>query len=328
MTASGPRVVAVENPAASLSAVEREAHDWLIRFVSGAATNVDLATFQSWAARDRAHIEAFDTVCRMWEGVEPANALMMASASIRGRQRRMGRRTFVGGAIAASAAGYFSVRPPLGLWPSVSELAADYRTAPGEQRRITLPSGPSVELNTRTSIALLPSEGGAGRFRLIAGEASVSTRARGSIVRVEAGNGEIGSNDAIFNVRYEAGVVRTTCIEGEARVASGGRSARIGAGDQIAYSATGLGAGARVDATSVTAWRSGMLTFEETPLAEAIAEINRYRSRPIILANPALGRRLFNAQFPIASVEGVAEQIKLVFGAHVVTLPGGIVLLS
>ncbi|WP_072375417.1 FecR domain-containing protein [Hyphomicrobium sp. NDB2Meth4] len=327
MTARSPRGATIQSTAVLLSAVDREAHDWLLRFVSGTATGGDLEAFRSWAARSSAHIEAFDNVCRIWEGTGPANQLLLAARGP-ARQGSMGRRGFISGAIAATVAGYLSVRPPLGLWPSVSELAADYRTAPGERRSIALSGGPSVELNTRTSISLLPSEGGAEGFRLIAGEASISARVSGRAVRVKAGAGEIRSNSAIFNVRYDGEIVRTTCIEGKVMVACGGRSALIGASDQITYSANGLGAGASVDAAAVTSWRSGILTFEEAPLTDAIAEINRYRTGPIILANAELGRRLFNAQFPISSIDGVVEQIKLVFGAHAVELPGGIILLS
>ena len=50
-------------------------------------------------------------------------------------------------AVAASAA-YLALRPPLGLWPGIGELAADYRTARGEQRRLTLGDALDVQMNT------------------------------------------------------------------------------------------------------------------------------------------------------------------------------------
>src|SRR5262249_58154354 len=101
---------------------------------------------------------------------------MHANAPLRqARRGHIGRRAFMGGAIAASAAAaYVAIRPPLELWPSLSELAADYRTAPGEQRSIVLAGGASVELNTRTSIVLRPSTEATERIELISGETAVA----------------------------------------------------------------------------------------------------------------------------------------------------------
>ena len=46
-----------------------------------------------------------------------------------------------GGALAACGA-YLAFRPPLDLWPAVSELAADYRSGAGEQREVALGGTP------------------------------------------------------------------------------------------------------------------------------------------------------------------------------------------
>lgn len=200
---------------------------------------------------------------------------------------------------------------------------------PGERRSITLADGSSVDLNTRTSIAMRPSPNGAERIELIAGEASIATRpAMHRFVEVIAAVGRVVANDADFNIRYESNVVCTTCISGKLDVMHEARVARVRAGEQISYSASGLGRLTKVDPSVVTAWKSGVLMFQSTPLTEAVAEINRYRSAPIIVTSRALGRRLFNARFQIASLDGVVEQIQQVFGVSATFLPGGIVLLS
>ena len=43
------------------------------------------------------------------------------------------------------------------------------------------------------------------------------------------------------------------------------------------------------DPVSFTGWRSGQLQFDDTPLAEAVAEFNRYNRRPIRLADARAG---------------------------------------
>jgi transmembrane sensor len=319
-----------EHPAVFLTRIDREAHDWVVRFAVGNASPADLDAFKVWSGQ-AGSVEAFARACRLWEAVGPA-AEHMAGADAPEQKVQIGRRAFMGGALAASAAAtaYVGARSPLGLWPSLSELAADYRTAPGEQRRIVLAGGPSIELNTRTSIALkTSSDGGAERIELFGGEAAIATRPElRRAVEVIAGDGRVTATDAAFNMRYERDTVCTTCVVGAVEVGVGNRSVNIRPGTQIKYSGSELGAATTVDVGVVTAWKDGVLVFRSTPLTDAVAEINRYRSGRIILTNTALGRRLFNARFPIANVDGVVAQIQQVFGASVTALPGGIVLLG
>jgi transmembrane sensor len=329
--------VSPEHPTAFLDEVDREAQDWAMRFAAGSADRAELEIFKRWSARDPAHAEAFARACRLWDSIEPASAILAAQreAKLPAPKRqiglRPGRRAFIGGALAASAAAaaYVVIRPPLGLWPSLTELTADYRTGVGEQRNISLADGPSVGLNTRTSIALRPAAAGAERIELIAGEAVITAhRDMRRVVDVIAADGHATATDAIFNMRYEETTVCTTCVTGEIEVERRGRSARLRAGQQIIYSPNGFGMVTSVDLAVVTAWNNGMLVFHATPLSEAIAEINRYRSGRIILTNAALGRRLFNARFRIENIDGVVKQIQQIFDADVMELPGGLVLLG
>ncbi|MFH0301307.1 FecR domain-containing protein [Bradyrhizobium sp. 31Argb] len=320
-----------DEPAASLSAVDREAQDWVLRFATGNARQADLEAFKRWAADDPVRADAFARACSVWDVVKPAGAMLPA----RRHDRRiapgpwLARRAVLGGALAASAASaaFLVVRPPLGLWPSLSELAADYRTAVGERRDIALPGGSSIHLNTRTAVALRAIDGKAERIELIAGEAAVAAR-DAHRVEVIAGGTRAVATDATFNIRYEGAAVCTTCIAGEIEVGVDGQIVRLGAGQQVIYSADRLGAVTSIDPVVVTAWKEGVLVFHGTPLSEAVDEINRYRPGRIIVTSTALGRRLFNARFQIANIDGVVGQIQQIFGATVTRLPGGIVLLG
>lgn len=319
-----------DHPAPLLDAVDREAQGWVLRFAAGKANGADLEAFKRWAADDPVRTDAFDRACRLWDMVGPAAAGSVWRGQTRVAPRPlMARRAFIGGALAAStaAAAGLAFRPPLGLWPSVSELAADYRTAVGEQRNIALPGGASIDLNTRTSIALRTAEGGTERIELLSGEAAITAR---DLHRVEvfAGDTRAVAEGATFNIRLAGGTVCTTCITGEMDVASGARTVRLGAQQQVIYAAGNLGAVTAIDPALVTAWQAGVLVFHAMPLSEAVDEINRYRPGRIIVTNATLGRRLFNARFLIANVDGVVGQIQQVFGAAVTHLPGGIVLLG
>jgi len=221
------------------------------------------------------------------------------------------------------------IDPPMGLWPSWSELVADYRTKPGEQRRLTLADHVSVELNTRTSIALRANGGSGSDIELITGEAVISTTAKmAGLVTVMAGNGRIVAAAARFNVRYYDLSVCVTCLEGEVRVERLATVLPLSAAQQVVYSDRGIGSASAIDLAAVTAWQQGLVIFRSTPITDVIAEVNRYRPGRVILTNAALGRRQLNARFRIEDIDQVVGQIEQVFGARATTLPGGIVLLG
>ncbi|MDE1172062.1 MAG: FecR domain-containing protein [Parvibaculaceae bacterium] len=331
-----------------LAPLEREAQAWVMRFASGEATPADIEALKQWHGQSPAHAEAFVRASRLWDALGAAgqraarqNALPAGAEVLPFIQRpavprsiipqSMGRRAFLGGALAASAAGigYLAVRPPLDLWPSFVELTADYRTATGEQRQIRLASGVAIVMSAQTSVAMRPREDDAGHVELIAGEATITTGRNASAPFVlVAGGGRTSASQASFDVRYIGPTVCVTCLHGEVLVEQGRAARALQASQQLVYSAQGLSSIRAVDPAVVTAWRDGFLVFHGTPLAEAVEEINRYRRGKIIVTNEALGRRLFNARFRFENVDEVVGQIQQVFGAGVTSLPGGIVLLS
>jgi transmembrane sensor len=322
-----------------LEPLDREAYDWLARFAAGGAQPADLAALQQWAARSPAHAAAFGRASRLWQAAGPAGqelAVETASsdrAAIARARTRLRRRTFLGGgalAAAAAAAALMVAHPPLELWPSWSELDADYRTGPGVQRRIALSDRVSIELNTRSSIALLSTGARVDGIELIAGEAAIAVvPGTGKAFTVTAANGRTTSaGDARFNVRFEDQTVCVTCIAGNIEVEQGSAAVPLSAGRQVRYSARGMKAAIPIDPALVTAWQEGVVIFQSTPVAEVVAEVNRYRPGRVILTNAALGRRLFNARLRIRDIDRVMGQIAELFGARETLLPGGIVLLG
>jgi len=246
-------------------------------------------------------------------------------------RRTTSRRAVLGGGLAAAAAAAACavVRPPLDLWPSLAELMADYRTATGEQRQVALSGDVSVQMNTQTSIALRPSEGGGDRVELIAGEASFATGSEPnhSLV-VLAADGRTSATGAQFDVRRFGPAVCVTCVAGGVRVERRADAMAIGPGQQVRYDDNGFGRVTVVDPEQVTAWRQGVLIFRLTPLAEVVDEINRYRPGRVILLNAALGREVVSGRFRIDHIDEVLARLDQAFGAKSRALPGGVVVLS
>lgn len=312
--------------------VRREATDWLMRITSGDATRDDWRALDVWRSQSALHEESFARASRFWKELGPAVAAVAMREEGRhapGQGRRVNRRGLLaGGFCAAGVAAAVMVRPPLGLWPSLSDLAADYRTGTGQQRRIAVDTGMSIELNTETSLNLRHS-GIDSRIELISGEAVVAATKPQQRVTVLARNGRISTfSQATFSLRCGDGLVWVTCLDGEVQVEAHQQTRTIHREQQVAYDHQGLEEVRHVDGAIVTSWRQGTLVFNNDPLVRVIEEVNRYRRGRIVLANADLGNRLVTARFRLDRLDDVVVQVSQVFGAHVRKLPGDIVLLS
>jgi transmembrane sensor len=323
-------------PEIELELVQREAVAWVQRLLSGEATSDDAEELRRWRARSPAHAAALAEASRVWGNIGLAGGRFYHPEDISAFQKAQSRRTvtrraILGSAIAASAASYALIRPPLGMWPSLAELEGDYRTARGEQRQITLPDQVLVKLNTQTSITLGARGAMVDRVDLINGEAAFATPpGTERTLVVQAAGVTATASKARFDVRHlvEASVVFVTCLEGEVRIERNGEARELGPGQQVRCNAQGFGTTATVDPDVEAAWQRGIVIFQATPLEKVVEEINRYRPGRIVLMNPALAEKPVSGRFRIDQLDDILPRLKQAFDARVRLLPGGIALLS
>jgi transmembrane sensor len=319
--------------------LQDEALERLVHATSGHATVGDLHELEAWRERSVAHAKAYRSAIAIWETLgsaagesTTAQDRAMIAGQVMARSQVLSRRSvLVGGTMAAAATasvGIAIVRPPLGLWPSLSDLMADYRTDAGEQRTITFAEGISVAMNTRTSMVRHPA-GSGERIELLAGEAVFSSalKSSGALTAVAA-NGQVIAAAAQFNLRYDGDAVRVTCLEGSVRVECRDETAGLRAGEQLAYSTRGISSVAAIDPAAVTVWRQGLLIFWDEPLTRVVDEVNRYWRGRIILLNGDLGRRRVTVRIELSRIGEVISYIRSVLDADVRTLPGGVVFLT
>lgn len=313
-----------------------EALDWIVRLKTGEPTRADVEALQRWRDQSVAHEAAFKKAAGIYRHASIATRelagqstkIEAAGAMRRSPSKVLARRAFLSGSIAVATAGYLIVRPPLGLWPSLEELSADYRTGKGEHRKIAVRPGVSMELNTQTSIALREAQNET-RIELISGEASVAaTQPSSKPLVMLAANGRITAAEADFNARCLDGVVSVTCLNGAVDVVQDGKEVRLLKAQQVSYSSGGIEASAPVDPAQVTAWQAGLLIFRDRPLSEVVDEVNRYRSGKIIITNADLKRRIVNGTFQISKLDDFVPQVQQLFGAQARPLLGGVVLLG
>lgn len=327
--------------------LQGDALERLMRATSGHATIADLRELEAWRQQSTAHAQAYRRAVAFWEtlgtaageSVTAADRAMIAGrahgqahAQAHANRQAVSRRTLLlggGMAVAAAATGVAIVRPPLGLWPSFSDLTADYRTETGERRTVALAEGISVEMNTRTSIARRAANDEEERIELLGGEALIlAAPGAARTLAVIAADGRVLATRAQFNVRHDADGVLVTCLEGSVQVECRDSTATLRAGQQLAYTMQGFGLPATVDPAEVTGWRKGLLIFHDEPLARVLGEVNRYWRGQIVLLNSDLGRRRVTIRIELARIEEVISYVRIVMGANVRTLPGGVVILT
>ncbi len=330
---------ATRQAAHDAQAVHRDAHAWVRRLTSGEATVADAQALQQWCDASPSHAAAFADARRLWRDLGPAGERVRARerAEVR-RPARVGRRVFLGGALASVAGIGAAVIAPVGLWGAMTSLAhADYRTSVGEQRQIALTDDVTVNLNTRTSIALMKdgaqASGSSSRsvrsgVDLLDGEIAVDNSHSAGRFVVAAGDGRAIGTQANFEVRNLDTRVCVTCVSGNVRVELGGNSVQLAANQQVIYQGQQLGRATSVDTTVATAWRSGVLVFRDTPLSDVVGEINRYRAGRVVVVDSHLAQSRLSGRFRIDRLGDVFAQIQEVLGARVTQLPGGIVVVG
>lgn len=307
--------------------IEDEADFWVVRMHSDQVTSEDERLFAAWLGADPAHGEAYDRHNKLWRSVAALRhdpAAMEAFVDLRERKPRpdgFSRR----GLIAASVGGGVAIAGGWMAWDAAFGTKA-YATEVGEQQRIVLEDGSSVTLNTDTALRVRFGKT-ERRLWLDKGQAYFSVaRDPARPFRLFVGDDELRGTSSAFDVRREGDKARVTLEQGALEVY---REAEAKALDARA-AATVLRPGQRlvlapvapveitqVDSRSVGAWRFGRMILDSEPLGEAVAEINRYNARQIVLTDPSLAGVAINGVFQTGKPEAFVEALTAAFPVEV-----------
>jgi transmembrane sensor len=227
------------------------------------------------------------------------------------------------------------VRPDwVDVWPIPSAWSQRVATDVGQIRSVRLSDGSSVTLDTDTIVVSRISRS-ARRLTLLRG------RARFDVAHdpsrpfvVAAGGASVAARGTLFDVSLAPGhTVAVTLIRGVVDVEgptqssplhpTGRRTARLLAGQQIAFGKGAPAPGIQPASPAGVLWPDGLLTFEATPLSEAVAEANRYSHSHIRLALPALGSLQVSGVFRATAPRALAESLAAAFDLQVRADPGG-----
>lgn len=161
------------------------------------------------------------------------------------------------------------------------DWTADYRTARGERRAVTLADGSRVQLNTASAISVRM-DGTARRIRQHAGEILVETAHAPPYASqpfmVQTEDGQMQALGTRFIVRKLEHGTALAVLEGAVRVtpAASATAVVVHAGEQLHFDGHGASA-TRPVAARDSAWTLGVLYAENLRLQDFLAELSRYR---------------------------------------------------
>lgn len=196
------------------------------------------------------------------------------------------------------------------------------RTGVGQRAEVELADGSRVMLNTATELRVA-FDGQSRRIELLRGQAWFQVaRDRARPFVVAAAGREITALGTAFDVRIDRGRLEVMLAEGRVRVTD---PARAGVGEtgraiemvpnQLLIAGPGrVDVRQLADTAPVESWRNGMLIFDNRPLVEAVAEFNRYASRPLRIADQATGQIRISGAFRIGDDRAFTGALAAGFG--------------
>ncbi|MCO3883716.1 DUF4880 domain-containing protein [Pseudomonas aeruginosa] len=274
--------------------IRQQAAEWAIRLDGGDLDRSRREALDGWLAADPRHRAALALAQRTWKQLgslaEPRTMVQtpVASAPRRAGGRRKGWRGWAAAAAVLLALGSAWNERDAGV-----SWLADHSTGKGEVRILRLVDGSEVELDAQSAI-------------------DVAYDSRERRVRLLEGS-------AIFRAAPRAGrETRPFVVE-----SAGGSTRALGTRFLVSRNDDGsveAPRGGRLD--DLTSWRRGLLVFDEQPLGEVVARLNRYRPGHLLVAPGALAQRRVSGVFRVADLEASLQSISDELGVRSLGLAG------
>ena len=272
--------------------VDETAADWIARRDRGEWTADDQAAFDRWLSASVHNRVAWLRLNAAWEKADELRADAEAAPK---PARRFARPAYAAAALAATLL--------VGVFAAMELGPQTYATKVGGARAEMLDDGSRLELNTDSRVSVRQT-GELREVKLDHGEAYFTvSRDRRPFV-VEAGAYSVAANGGAFSVYREGGRLLVAVESG--KVAVRRRDLPAGAAQPVICNAGAL-LEARPEATrlmlsptrvdKLLSWRRGLVTFDDSRLADVVAEFNRYNKTQLVITDPALAEARVGGAF-------------------------------
>ena len=252
-----------------------QAIDWLVQRRFGELDAVRERQFQHWLLDDPRHALAWERVAGLGDEFATLPSTL-SRRTLDGQRRLQGSRREHLKLMATLAIGgglLWGVREPLGL----PTLLADSRTGTGERRTLLGSDGSRIQLDTASAIDLRYSPE-QRQLTLLQGQLSLATNAQDHRpFRILTRLGVLTTDNAELLLGEREGGLRLAVRHGELILSGPGLPARsVHAGEvlQLRPGAAPQPAELHGDPWG---WTEGVLSVQQMPLGEFVAELSRYR---------------------------------------------------
>lgn len=313
--------------------VEEVAVRWFMRQQSGAWNDADQASLDTWLDANAAHRIQYLRIKHVWERSDSMKALGagVAPGVVPPRGSWGDRRFLRGGGSSASnphlvsheevdprssaktrsrvqffsaAAALVVLAGALYLFYAGLFAGTRYSTPIGGIQTVALADGSQAILNTNTRIRVILGDR-ERQIRLDSGEAffEVARDSKRPFV-VYVDNKRVMAVGTKFAVRRNNDDVQVVVTEGRVKLerSSGGVTPPVAFLDAGTIARTSssevlVRTNAQTEAEKLLIWRMGYVSFDNVPLAEAVAEFNRYNVRKIVIDDPTVAALRIGGNF-------------------------------
>jgi transmembrane sensor len=328
--------------------IEAAARKWLIRLDGDAALSAaEIAALREWSARSPAHRAELKRLSKFWGSANVLTQLAVPLQRPRGGLALGGvwRDASTGGRVAAGLA-LVCLSLTAVLWWRSAGIARNgvYATSIGQQQKLALVDGSSMQINTDSQVRV-EYEDHVRKIRLLRGEAffTVAPNVRRPFLVFAASN-VVRAVGTAFAVRLQGSDVDVTVTHGQVDVGAGADAASAGAapggaagpalptrrvslkaGQTASFAGMGTGVAA-ADLRELSepelrrrlSWHEGYLVFTGQPLGDVVAEVNRYSSVTLEIADPKLASLAIGGRFKVGDLEAVCGVLQSNFGIQTV----------
>lgn len=303
-----------------------EASVWIARLHGPNRTPAMENGFRRWLATSSAHARGFEIATEAWDDSRNLARVVQWESNVPKaiRLRSVAAMAAVAMIAVLGAIFYFGF--------------AGVSTNRGEQRQLTLEDGTRIFLNTATHIVVHYNDK-ERRVQLSEGEAlfEVAKRPEWPFL-VEVGDHQVRALGTSFVIRRDDQRTSVTLIEGKVSVAPTPlKVARSGTpttgqtltpGERLTFKTFAPPIIDRPVLNVVIAWRRGQVVLDDTPLSEAVHEMNRYSFVSLAIAHPETANLRVSGLFQAGDSESFATAVAQTYGLEVVKDPKQILLVG
>jgi transmembrane sensor len=294
---------------------------WMALRLSGEMTPAQWRRYSAWLDARPENRRAMDRYERTLSAVEGAREEALAeefdiqlNEAFAEHSANVGNsRTRRWMAIAASL-GVFIVAGSVFASKALFQPSAMFASAVGERLTVKLDDGSTATLNTNSRISVRFSKG-RRKVEVTRGEAlfDVARDADRPFV-VATPFATVSVTGTVFNVRANSEDTVVQVVSGLVSVSpKAGPPVAVSAGQSLRLNETGRATIGVFDPEQALAWREGKARYRERPLAEVIDDLNRYFSKPIVLADKALDALPVTGDFDVTDEESAVAAIAAAF---------------